>query len=37
MHKEALLIESIMMVVLVGMVVWHRYLRGINGWRPIWR
>ncbi len=37
MQKAALLIESIMILVLVGMVVWQRYQRTLKRWWKAWR
>jgi hypothetical protein len=37
MQKAALLIESVMIGVLLGMVVWQRYQRPIKGWWKQWR
>jgi hypothetical protein len=36
-QKAALLIESIMILVLLAMVVWHRYQRTLKRWWKTWR
>jgi transposase-like protein len=37
MQKVALVIESVMILVLLGMVVWHRYQRTFKRWWKTWR
>ena len=37
MQEEALVAQSMVILVLVGMVVWQRYQRRIKGWWTTWR